>query len=183
MIRIVSFDIGHSNMAMVCATISPKRHCIRVTQARMFNLKSITCNDPNCIFTKHDRRAGHLTYHLVDQIKNQIGRADYVLSEQQPLNGMNDIEQCLLMNIKTRFHFRSPECVRTISPRSMHSHFKMSKMNKEDRIKSVIELTESYLKKNTNYRNVVQKEHLADACAFVMYFRDIIWLKPKPKLE
>lgn len=173
--KIISFDIGHTNMAMVCATISPKKHKIRVTHTHMFNLQTVVCNDPNCIFMQNDRLAGHLTYHLVEKIKSHLKRADFVITEQQPLCGMNDIEQCLMVNIKNRFTFDSPDNIRTLSPRTMHSYFKINHLSKEQRSKRIIQIAKPYLNKQSSYRSTKTKEHLSDACAFIIYFTDVLF--------
>lgn len=168
--KIISFDIGHTNMAMVCATISGKTKSVRVTHANMFDLKHIRCDDPECMFSREDCSAGHKTYHLVNKIKRHIEKSDYIITEQQPPLGLRDVEQSLLIHIRNQYIFKSPDHVRSINPRSMHAFFEMTHLNKAERSKRVVQLTKNYFKRSQSFRVMKSKPHLADACAYILYF-------------
>ena len=167
--RVVSFDVGHTNMAMVVADVDDVTFEVTVLYTRMTNLKYLRCRDPDCMFERTDRRTGHLVMHYVDSIDEHLREADYVLCELQPIMGMVDVEQCLGIYIRQRYAAGRPRFMRTLAPNSMHRHFGMSGDKVERRVE-IVNITERYLAGNRAFDTATEKDHLGDACGYELFF-------------
>lgn len=169
--RIVSFDFGHTNLAMVCANVDETSYDVEVTFAKMTNLKHMFCNGKNCLFPKNDRRTAHLVHHFVESIDEHLKNADMVIGELQPIVGMVDVEQCMLIYIQQRYSNGNPHFMRLLSPNSMHKYFHMSD-DKAERRKEIVTITEYYLTGQRAFDIAVEKDHLGDACAYIIFFAE-----------
>lgn len=171
--RVVSFDFGHTNLAMVCANVDETSYDVEVTFAKMTNLKHMHCKGGDCMFQKKDRRTAHLVHHFVESIDEHLKNADIVLGELQPIMGMVDIEQCMLIYIQQRYSNGNKGFMRLLSPNSMHKYFHMSD-DKVERRKEIVDITEYYLTGQRAFDVAKQKDHLADACGFIILYAETI---------
>lgn len=171
--KVVSFDFGHTNLAMVCAQVDETTYDVEVTYAKMTNLKHMYCSGKNCLFRRDDRRTAHLVHHFVESIDEHLRDADLVIGELQPIIGMVDVEQCMLIYIQQRYSNGNPNFMRLLSPNSMHKFFHMSE-DKVERRKEIVTITEYYLTGHRAFDVAEQKDHLGDACGFVLYFAENI---------
>jgi len=170
--RVVSFDFGHTNLAMVCANVDEVSYDVDVTFAKMTNLKHIQCRG-DCFFQKKDRRSAHLLHHFVESIDEHLKKADLVLGELQPIMGMTDIEQCMLIYIQQRYSNGNKKFMQLISPNTLHTYFKMSS-DKVTRRLEIVELMEYYLRGHRAYEIAKHKDHLSDACGFIILYAETI---------
>lgn len=171
--KIVSFDIGHTNLAMVVANVEIDENTCEVleiipTHTQMINLAHIQCNG-DCVFSRNDNCAAHKCHHFVDSIHEHLVDSDLVLAERQPLCGLTGIEQSLYIYIKQRYSGNRKDHMRLISPNSVHAHFNMSSEKTQRRIQ-VVEIVFHYLKNSSVFMGAKEKDHLADAFIFVLFY-------------
>lgn len=173
--KIVSFDVGHTNLAMVVVhaefdNLTCTVEELEVVHAEMFDLAAIRCPHPEeCIFMATDKCAAHKCHHLVDIIHPHLEGSDLVLAERQPLCGLTGIEQSLYIYIKQRYSGDRKTHMRLVSPNSVHAHFCMSS-EKVDRRLQVVEIAKDFLEECPAFIKAREKDHLADAFAFVLFF-------------
>lgn len=163
--RVASFDFGHTNLALVIADVDETSYDVTVQFTKMQDLKSLRCR--GCMFEKKDRRTAHLVYHYVESIHEQLLECDLVIGERQPIMGMVDVEQCMLIFILQKYG----KCMRLFNPGQMHKAFKMSS-DKVERRREIVTITESYLNNFREFRRAREKDHLGDALGFILYFAE-----------
>lgn len=171
--RVVSFDFGYVNLATVIADIDETSYDVQVVDCFMTDLTNIVCNDKDCIYPKSSRRTAHLVHHFIEKIDRHLQEADLVLGELQPIMGLVDVEQLIYAHIQTKYAHKNKKFMRLISPNQMHRAFSMSDCKIQRRIQ-VVENTEWYLESHQAFQNANEKDHLGDACAFVLYYAEYI---------
>jgi hypothetical protein len=172
--RVVGFDVGYSNLAMVVCDIGTDDCGVRGTPfSKMTDLRTLSCDDADCMFERHDRKGGHLMHHFIESVDAWLRTADQIVIEAQPITSSHkDIEQLLLVYIKQRYSVplnKPKDHVKLIAPQSMHAHFGMSD-KKVERRKEIVEITRAYLEDQVDFRMAKQKDHLADAVGFILYY-------------
>jgi hypothetical protein len=178
--KVVSFDVGHTNLAMVVAMVDVDEELmevdnIEVVHAQMTNLATIKCDDKeNCMFSEGDNYHAHKVHHYIESIHNHLKDSDKVLIEKQPIcSGLTGVEQSLYIYIKQRYSNGVKNHVRFVQPVSIHAHFKMSHQKVERRVE-VVELTQKYLTNLPAFKRAKEKDHLGDSCIFVLYYIQVI---------
>ena len=121
--KIVSIDVGIIHLGMVSCDVSWEN--TKVTGAYLVDL------------TKHCRKIGctlNHTNHLVDRVdhfiqyhKETLDKADKILIEKQPIQGLISVEQLLYDRLRDRVVF--------IYPVSMHKQFGIRHLDYEGRKK------------------------------------------------
>lgn len=170
--RVVSWDVGHKNLATVVAEVSfgeDGEVDVVVVDCLMTNLKHIACNDSKCMFMKTDNSAAHRVYHFIQSLRPHLEIADLICMESQPPVGLTAVEHSLYIYSKLWFSRGDPERVKLFSPNAMHAVFKMSHAKAQRRIEAV-ELTTRYLSGHEAFDCAVEKDHLADACLYILYY-------------
>jgi hypothetical protein len=168
--RVIGVDPGFRHLGFTVANVSKENYETTVIHCSMTDLHDIKCNNPNCIYDKHDRSGGHLTLHFVENNAKWFSGADFVVMEQQPItSSLKDVEHVLLLLIKQRFAQGRKEYARRISPRTLHAFFNMSH-EKTERRKEVVCITNKYLSGHRAFEKAVEKDHIADSCAFILLF-------------
>jgi hypothetical protein len=168
--RVVGIDPGFVHLGLTVAEVDKTTMQVNVIHCSMTNLKHIACRDKTCLYEQRDRCGAHLSLHFVEENKNWFEGADFVVMEQQPImSTLKDVEHVTLLLIKQRFSNGNQEFARRISPRTLHAHFGMSLEKIERRIQ-VVELTKRYLEGHKAFDNAVEKDHIADSCAFILLF-------------
>ena len=172
--KIIGIDVGCTNLALVKAKVNVESNIsIDVLFAQMFDLKNIICHAKDCIFTPGDKSSAHRCHHWVENIHRVFQDTDLILMERQPLFGLTGIEQSIYIYLKQRFSDGLASKVRLISPNSMHAFFKMSK-NKEERRCEIVKITEDYLCEIRAFQVAKEKDHLADAFGFILFYTQSI---------
>lgn len=174
--RVVGIDVGFSHLACAFADIDNETFEITPVYAHMQDLRNLTCKKPKeCPFEEKDRKGAHLVHHFVELLRPWFQKVDQVIIEAQPITSTHkDIEQLLHVFLKQRFGARKGSSfVQLISPRSMHAYFKMSQSKVERRVQ-VVEITSKLLHTLPAFRKAVQKDHLGDAMAYIMFYAQTI---------
>ena len=169
--KIIGIDVGHTNLAMVVAEVGVHRDEIRgikVIHSQMSDLGMINCPG-DCLFLPHDRSSAHKCHHWVESCDKWFSGSDLVVMERQPLCGLTGIEQSIYIYVKQRYSGGSPNHIRLLSPNSMHCHFNMSR-DKVVRRKVIVEISREYLEESPAFRSAREKDHLADAFGFILFY-------------
>lgn len=169
----MSFDFGYINLATVIAEIDETSYDVDIVDCFMTDLTKIVCNDKDCVYPAASRRTAHLVHHFIENIDKYVQEADIVLGELQPIMGLVDVEQLIYAHIQTKYSNGNKKFMRLISPNTMHRAFKMSPCKKQRRLE-VVENTQYYLGDHLAFQKAIEKDHLSDACAFVLYFAEHI---------
>lgn len=187
--RVIGIDVGYSHLAAVVCDVDKDDYKINVVFSKMTDLRRYSCKDSNCMFEKWDRKAGHLVHHYVEDMSGWFSTADQIVIEAQPIMSTHkDVEQLLLVYIKQRFSVplnKPKNHVKLIAPQSMHYHFNMAS-SKEDRRREIVGITHEYLSEQQEFKNADQKDHLADAMGFIIYYVKVLMpsvmikMKPNP---
>lgn len=173
--KIVGIDVGHTNLAMVVAEVEVDKKTdelvgIKVVHAQMTDLGLMTCPNPeDCMFLPGDRSAAHKCHHWVESCDKWFRGSDLVVMERQPLCGLTGIEQSIYIYVKQRHSGGSSNHIRLLSPNSMHCHFKMSD-DKAVRREEIVEISRAYLEESRAFKNAKEKDHLADAFGFILFY-------------
>lgn len=171
--KIVGIDVGHTNLARVVAEVDVDEYDeitgIRVVHAQMTDLGMVGCPHPeDCIFLPGDRSSAHKCHHWVESCDEWFSGSDLVVMERQPLCGLTGIEQSIYIYIKQRYS-AGPNHVRLLSPNSMHCHFNMSS-DKAVRREEIVRISGAYLEEAPAFRSAKEKDHLADAFGFILFY-------------
>jgi hypothetical protein len=168
--KIVSFDPGFINMAMVVAEVDPPTQATTVLHCRMYDICEMRCPcDGICGFTRNDNCAAHRVYHYLDAMDSLIVGADKILIENQPPCGIKGVEQSLYFMAKLRYSKGNANLVELVSPRAMHAFFAMSQSKVERRVQ-IVDICGSYLKHLKEFNDAPEQDHLCDACGFIIYY-------------
>ena len=173
--KIVGIDVGHTNLAMVVAEVEVNSKTdelvgIKVVHAQMTDLGNMMCPNPQeCIFLPTDRSSAHKCHHWVEACDEWFGGSDLVVMERQPLCGLTGIEQSIYIYVKQRYSGGSANHIRLLSPNSMHCHFNMSG-DKSVRRGEIVEISRAYLEESRAFKNAREKDHLADAFGFILFY-------------
>lgn len=110
-------------------------------------------------------------YHLMQEHREQFERADVVLIEKQPMQGLLDIEAVLYM--------RYIDKVSMIMPRRMHSFLGICKLSYEERKEKTEAYAEEMLERlgedcaKHKYKVLHRRHDVADAICFIACFTDL----------
>lgn len=163
--NVVSFDVGFENFAYVAGVIKDKKTFV-CNECRLINLGDVVCTRADrCCYETRDASIAHKLTHVVEELSDVLNKADLVLIEKQPPEGMLHVEQCLYMLLKQR-----QLKVTLVSPRSVHAYFGMPKGDYEGRKECSVRIAEPYLKDCKKYKNAFRKHDLSDCVLFVLYY-------------
>lgn len=157
--RIVSIDIGYSNMAMV--EIDTDFNTLTVCSVHKIDLKNFNENEVHRAMTK-----------FINKYSNIFILADIILIERQPPQGLNNIQDIIAYNYASK--------VKLICPRSMHKHFNISKLDYDFRKIQTIKIANNYLCKYEDYNKESRKHDIADSFCLALYYIEIN--KPSTKV-
>lgn len=187
--RVVGIDVGYSNLALVVCDIDKETYEITPVFAKMTDLRDIPCRDKECMFERHDRKAGHLVHHFVDSMDEWFSSADQVVIEAQPIcSSHKDVEQLILVYVKQRYSMplkKPRDHVKLLHPQSMHSHFAMSSEKVVRRVE-IVEITRVYIEELPAFKRATQQDHLGDAMGYILFYAQalmpgVMWsMKPNP---
>ena len=147
--NLVSIDIGYSNMGMVELTTDFKDFTVnKVHKINLFNF---------------NQREVYLSMiKFITEYKELFDNADIILIERQPPMGLTNIQDILAYNFSSK--------VKLISPRSMHKHFMISKLDYDSRKQHTVRITSKYLKDFLLFNNESRKHDIADAFCLALYY-------------
>lgn len=152
-IRIISIDIGYSNMAIVS---------ISTNFDELFEVNDI--HKVN-LYKFNESQVHQAMIKFIEEFKYNFDEADIVIIERQPPMGLTNIQDILA--------FQYSDKVKLICPRSMHKHFGVSKLDYEHRKNKTEEISYEYLKSFEKYKTLVRKHDVADALCLALYYFEI----------
>ena len=147
--KLVSVDIGYSNMAIVELITDFKNFTVD-------NIHKINLS----IFNEREVHLSMIKF--ISEYQHVFYDADLILIERQPPQGLTNIQDILAYNFSTK--------VKLICPRSMHKHFMISKLDYESRKQQTVRITSKYLKDFLIFENESRKHDIADAFCLALYY-------------
>lgn len=147
--NLVSIDIGYSNMALVEI----------ITDFKDFTVQSVHKIN---LYTFNESEVYLAMIKFIDEYKILFQSADIILIERQPPLGLTNIQDVLAYNFSSK--------VKLISPRSMHKHFMISKLDYDLRKQRTVKITEEYLKDFSVFQDACRKHDIADAFCLALYY-------------
>ena len=147
--KLVSIDIGYSNMAIV--EISTDFKDFKVENIHKINLYVFKENEVYMSMKK-----------FISEYDVIFKDADIIIIERQPPQGLTNIQDIIAYNYSSK--------VKLICPRSMHKHFMISKLDYDMRKQQTIKITSNYVKDFTVYDNESRKHDIADAFCLALYY-------------
>ena len=156
--KIVSIDIGIINLGMVCAEVTWEN--IVVEDVHLVDITK-SCRHINCTLNHTNHMVDRID-HFIQEYKHVLDKADKILVEKQPIQGLISVEQLLFDRLRDRVIF--------IHPVSMHKHFNIRNLSYDERKEYLVLKTKTYLE-GTLYDKVERKHDIADAMAMIIYWR------------
>ena len=166
--RIVSIDIGIIHMGVVSAQILTGPDCPHriktVDSCDLVNIKDLCCECNVLGCTLGHNRADTLDCidHFIQKYKILLDAANIILIEQQPPTGLQQIQELIRREYKSK--------VKLISPRSMHCWMNISHLEYEDRKERTEAMARPYLKHMTAWSYYERKHDMADALCFILFY-------------
>jgi hypothetical protein len=161
--KLVSVDVGYSNMAIVELTTDFKD--FTVNNVYKINLSNFNETEVYLSMIK-----------FISEYKKLFDNADLILIERQPPQGLTNIQDILAFNFSSK--------VKLICPRSMHKHFLISKLDYDSRKQHTVKITSKYLKNFLIFDNESRKHDIADAFCLALYYieknKKLEILEPEP---
>lgn len=147
--KLVSIDIGYSNMAIVELTTDFENFTVN-------NIHKIN------LYNFNETEVYKSMIKFIAEYKELFNTADLILIERQPPQGLTNIQDILAYNFSSK--------VKLICPRSMHKHFLISKLDYVSRKQHTIKITSKYLKDFVVFDNESRKHDIADAFCLALYY-------------
>ena len=162
--KIVSIDVGITNLALVSSKLSPEFEIETVTHCELCNIRDmcLLCTDKNCIL-QHEKTPLDWVNHLVFFRKKVFDEADVILIERQPPGGLKDVEILLFQKFRDR--------VKMIHPRSLHRWMRITHLEYEGRKAETEKAAELYVKHTNAWKINSERRHdIADAVCFTLFY-------------
>ena len=166
--RIVSIDIGIIHMGVVSAQILTQPDCPQtiktVDSCDLVDIKELCgeCNVPGCKLGHNRADTLDCIDHFIQKYKILLDSANMILIEQQPPTGLQQIQELIRREYKSK--------VKLISPRSMHCWMNISHLEYEDRKERTESMARPYLKHMTAWSYYERKHDMADALCFILFY-------------
>lgn len=166
--RILSFDVGVSNLAYVMVELDEKHRTVKLKDAACVNIKKFVC--------KHNTRQGGCPLfhsntsfdrmaHFFVQHEHRFMSADRVLIERQPPVGLTDVEQILFG------HFR--QNAELVHPRSLMTWLGARGASRAERKAMAVDRIAPYA--TGAFAHLEGNNHVADAFCYVLMVVDLMW--------
>lgn len=157
--KIISVDIGYHNMALIEAVVD-NEYEVTVTDVHLVDLKNLPhkrISVQECCL-HHTNELGDLLAHFIQEYDSVFKSADRILVERQPPTGLTQIETLIF------YLYRDKTIL--VSPNAMHSHFKISHLDYEERKKQTINIAHDYLNK---FPHLGRKHDASDALCLLLF--------------
>jgi hypothetical protein len=151
--RIISIDIGYSNMAIVDIS-TDFDELFKVDDVHKVNLNKFNESQVHQAMIK-----------FIEEFRYHFDKADIIIIERQPPLGLTNIQDILAFQYSNK--------VKLICPRSMHKHFGVSKLDYEHRKNKTEEISKEYLENFKKYTTLIRKHDVADALCLALYYFQI----------
>ena len=155
---IVSIDVGIIHLGMVECDVTWEE--IKVRNAFLIDITR-HCRYINCKLNHTNHMVDRID-HFIQQYKDILDKADKVLIEKQPIQGLISVEQLLFDRLREKVVF--------VHPVSMHKQFGIRHLDYDGRKEYLVKYTKPFLT-GTVYDMVERKHDIADAMAMIIYWR------------
>lgn len=166
--RILSFDVGISNLAYVVVDVDVKSQSLRLKQAACVNIKNFVCKNNTrnggCPLFHANTSYDRMT-HFFAQHQHKFESVDRVLIERQPPSGLTDIEQILFG------HFRHK--AELVHPQSLVTWLGGRGAGREERKALAVDRVAPYAK--GPFAHLEKNHHVADAFCYVLMVVEPMW--------
>ena len=156
--NIVSIDVGIVNLGLVVSNVSWET--IEVKEVHLVDLTK-HCRVFNCPL-KHTNHLVDRVDHFVQMYHDVLEKADKVLMEKQPIQGLISVEQLIFERLRDKIVF--------VHPVSMHKYFGIRHLDYEGRKNYLVNRMTSHLE-GTLFDGLERKHDVADAMAMIIYWR------------
>ena len=169
--KILSIDIGITNMAFVLSEVDDNYNFVKIISCKRIDISicynKLTCK---CNHKNFNRLSGRIK-HLVES-NEEFDIADIILVEKQPPLGLIAIEE-LFMYIFPNLHL--------VSPNGMHGYYCISNETYEERKTSVVKIASKKLSKFKSFTREKRQHDIADAYCILRYWLSTTGMKIRLK--
>lgn len=159
---ILSIDIGIHHLGMVLVSIDNRYKFQDVLWMDLINIMEVHCL-PNCKLY-HTKTYTDLMAHILHKYNDTFEKADIILIERQPPQGLVVIEQFLFCAWRDKSIL--------MAPNSVHAHFNMNNLTYDQRKIASVRIASEYIP--VKFRNKLAKftrQHdISDCILFVLYW-------------
>ena len=155
---IASIDIGIINLGLVAGVVSWE--LIDIDEVHLVDLTR-TCRRRGCTL-EHSNHLVDRVNHFIQGYKHILDKAEKILIEKQPIQGLISVEQLLFDRLRDKVIF--------IYPVSLHKQFGIRHLNYDERKEFLVSATRSHLE-GTIFDTLERKHDVADAMAMIIYWR------------
>lgn len=168
---ILSIDIGIKHLALVLSSIDENYDFENIVWFDLIDITKFDCK-PNCTFL-HTKTFADWIRHFIDNYEPILNKADRILIERQPPQGLVVVEQLIFGC------FREKSIL--ISPNSVHKFFNIAQFEYDQRKVAVVNLTRRYFDEefNTKLNKYDRKHDICDAVLFTIFWSK----KEKERIE
>jgi hypothetical protein len=168
---ILSIDIGIKHLALVLSSVSENYDFENIVWFDLVDITEFHCK-PNCPFL-HTKTFADWIRHFIDNYEYVLNKAERILIERQPPQGLVVVEQLLFGC------FREKSVL--IAPNSVHKFFNIGDYDYDQRKVAAFNLTHNYFK-GEFYDKLNKYDRNHDICDAVLF--TIFWIrKEKEKIE
>ena len=156
--NIASIDVGIVHLGLVISDVSWDN--IEVKEVHLVDLTK-HCRVFNCPL-KHTNHLVDRVDHFVQTYRDVLDKADKVLIEKQPIQGLISVEQLIFERLRDKIVF--------VHPVSMHKYFGIRHLDYEGRKEYLVNKMAPHLE-GTIFDDLERKHDVADAMAMIIYWR------------
>lgn len=164
MMRVVAFDVGIVNLAIVAANVHPASgvvaQVVHVELVDTTHMEHGAVSAEACLLG-HTKTHTDRLMHVIQE-RAWIDECDVVLIERQPLQGHTDVQEVLFLV------FRHKAVL--ISPNSMHKHFHIQTLPYEWRKQRTVQIAAPYLQPFKSFSGAERQHDMADAMCILLFW-------------
>jgi hypothetical protein len=161
---VLSIDIGIKHLALVLSNINEKYEFEGIVWFELIDITVFKCKSNCPLF--HEKTFADWLRHIIDRYIQIFEKANVILIERQPPQGLVVVEQILFGC------FRDKSIL--ISPNSVHKFFGIGNQDYEQRKISAINLTRNYI--NPTFQEQIEKcDRKHDVCDAILF--TIFWIR------
>lgn len=167
---VLSIDIGIQHLGMVLSSISKDYTFQEILWMELVDITVFTCDRLTCKL-HHDKTFIDWISHLLEKYTEVFERADYVLIERQPPQGLVAVEQILFGCMRDKSVL--------ISPNSVHKFFGIGQYDYDTRKLACVNISRKYISP-IFHKKLQTCDRIHDICDCILF--TIFWCQ-KQKLD
>jgi len=171
MVRIVSVDIGYTNMGIISCT-STDEGVVEFDYTTKVNIAHVMHNrvQPRDCKIPHTNETCDRMMHFIQEYRPVFDKADIILIERQPPMGLKDVEALLTQTFRSK--------VQLVSPNRMHKFWGIGHYDYETRKVH----TERIASEHVDLTIYERKHDVADAVCIALFYVRTHYKPKRPKL-